>query len=101
MSPEEPQQNYGVGSGICWVDSPTTEVQALITFPACAWIQLSVLADFAPLSSIMKLWNSLVSYNRGFQRHFLLENKTFSVSEYRQKHLMQRFIRAVLVCGGL
>lgn len=44
----------------CWVwdllgGSPTTEVQALITFPACAWIQLSVLVDFAPLSSVMKL----------------------------------------------
>lgn len=47
----------------CWVwdllgGSPTTEVQALITFPACAWIQLSVLADFAPLSSIMKLFET-------------------------------------------
>ena len=38
----------------CWVwdllgGSPTTEVQALITFPA--WIQLSVLADFASQSA--------------------------------------------------
>lgn len=45
MSPEEPLKNWGVGWGICWVDS--YQVRALITFPTCAGIQRSVLVGFA------------------------------------------------------
>lgn len=97
MSPEEPLKNWGVGWGICWVDS--YQVRALITFPTCAGIQRSVLVGFA----LFKLHHATFSvplWTPQWMTAFWGASKAPAVSWYRHEHLMRWFIRAGATAWG-